>query len=61
MDPKKLDYFPNACISCRIFINNTCYNCFCIKEFFRIKMDKIIFKIDNITRKIKRDDTQNRQ
>ena len=61
MDCKWLDYFSNACMSCRIFINNTCYSCLCIKEFFRIKMDKIIFKINNITRKIKCDDAQNRQ
>ena len=35
------------------FTNNTCYSCFCRKKFFKIKKNKIIFKIDNVPRKIK--------
>ena len=37
-----------------IFTNNTCYSCFCRKKFFRIKINKIISKIDNVLIKISR-------
>ena len=35
------------------FINNVYYNWFSRKKFFKIKRGKIIYKIDNITKKIK--------
>ena len=35
------------------FTNNTCYSSFCRKKFFKIKINKIIFKSDNVPRKIK--------
>ena len=35
------------------FTNNTCYSCFCRKKFFKIKINKIISKIDNVPIKIK--------
>jgi len=31
---------------------NSCYNCFYIKKFFKIQIDKMLSKIDNVTRKI---------
>ena len=37
-----------------IFTNNTCYSCFYRKKFFRIKINKIISKIDNVLIKISR-------
>ena len=33
--------------------NYTCYNCFRRKKFFKIKINKILFKINYVTRKIK--------
>ena len=38
------------------FINNACYNSFCRKNFFKIKIkiNKIISKIDNISTKLSR-------
>ena len=37
-----------------IFTSNTCYSCFCRKKFFKIKINKIISKIDNVLIKISR-------
>jgi hypothetical protein len=37
--------FPNACITYRILLK--------ILKFFKIKIDKILLKIDYVTRKIK--------
>ena len=36
-----------------IYIDNTCYSCFSIKKFFKIKINKVIFTIDNVSRKIR--------
>ena len=35
------------------FTNNTCYSSFCRKKFFKIKINKIVSKINNVPRKIK--------
>ena len=48
-----LDFFSNACIIYKILTNNTFYICICKKNLFKIKIDKIIFKIDYFTKKIK--------
>ena len=36
------------------FINNTCYSSFCRKKFFKIKINKIISKINNVPKKTKK-------
>ena len=35
------------------FSNNTCYGCFYRKKFFKIKINKIVSKIDNVPKKKK--------
>ena len=45
-----LDLFPNTCISYRILLPIH-VTCFCKNKFFKIKINKIISKINNIPAK----------
>ena len=49
---KRLDSFLNAYIAYRILLT-ICYGCIWINKFFKIKINKILFKIYYVTRKIK--------
>ena len=50
---KRLEPFSKCMYCFQNITNYTCYSCFCRKKFFKIKINKIIFKIDNVLRKIK--------
>ena len=46
-------FFFNACIAYKILTNNISYSYVCRKKLSKIKIDKIILKIEYFTRKIK--------
>ena len=48
-----LDSFPNTCITYRILITIPVTVASARMSFFKIKINKIISKIDNVSRKIK--------
>ena len=56
---KRLELYKEAIIfsKCMYYFQNitnyTYYSCICRKKFFKIKINKIIFKINYVTRKIK--------
>ena len=50
---KRLDSFPNTCIAYRILLTIPVTVASAKRIFFKIKINKIIYKIDNIPRKIK--------
>ena len=50
---KRLDSFPNACIAYRILLTIPVTVASAKRSFFKIKINKIIYKIDNVPRKIK--------
>ena len=50
---KRLDSFPNTCIAYRILLTIPVTVASTKRSFFKIKINKIIYKIDNVPRKIK--------
>ena len=48
-----IDENSNACITQNILTNNTSYICICKKKLSKIKMGKILFKIEYVLRNIK--------
>ena len=45
-----LDSFSNAYITYKIVTNNTFYICICVKKLSKIKIDKIQYKLNYVTR-----------
>ena len=50
---KRLDSFPNTCIAYKILLTIPVTVASAKRSFFKIKINKIIYKIDNVPRKIK--------